>query len=55
MSRLLLGLYGPASGALVRALPVVDEALRPLPGGTGTDTSSGAWKSSRPRGGPAVT
>ncbi|MGW9499110.1 general stress protein [Streptomyces prasinus] len=37
---------------------VVDEAvqlLAELPSGTGTGTSSGAWKSSRPRSGPAVT
>jgi hypothetical protein len=37
---------------------VADEAVQPLaelPSGTGSSTSSGAWKSSRPRSGPAVT
>ena len=36
---------------------VADEAVRlaELPSGTGAGTSSGAWKSSRPRSGPAVT
>ncbi|HEY5836845.1 glycine zipper family protein [Streptomyces sp.] len=37
---------------------VADEAVRllaELPSGTGTSTSSGTWKSSRPRRGPAVT
>ncbi|MET9735089.1 hypothetical protein ABZZ79_31940 [Streptomyces sp. NPDC006458] len=36
---------------------VADEAvqLAELPSGTGTGTGSGAWKSSRPRSGPAVT
>ncbi|MEV7341189.1 hypothetical protein [Streptomyces sp. NPDC093544] len=35
-----------------------DEAVQlpaELPSGTGTSTSSGAWKSSRPRSGPAAT
>ncbi|MGW3645615.1 general stress protein [Streptomyces sp. NPDC000878] len=37
---------------------VAEEAVRllaELPSGTGTSTDSGAWKSSRPQGGPAVT
>ncbi|MGW3417335.1 general stress protein [Streptomyces phaeochromogenes] len=37
---------------------LADEAVRllaELPGGTGAGTSSGAWKSSHPRNGPAVT
>lgn len=37
---------------------VADEVVRllaELPSGTGTSTSSGAWKSRRPRSGPAVT
>ena len=37
---------------------VADEAVQPLaelPSGTGTSTSSGAWQSSRPRSGPAVS
>ena len=37
---------------------VADEAeqlLAELPSGTGAGTSGGAWKSSRPRSGPAVT
>ncbi len=37
---------------------VAGEAVRllaALPGGTGTGTSGGAWKNSRPRSGPAVT
>ncbi|MFI6566094.1 general stress protein [Streptomyces sp. NPDC050534] len=37
---------------------VADEAVRllaELPSGTGTSTRSGAWTSSRPRSGPAVT
>ncbi|MET7928808.1 hypothetical protein ABZT43_33520 [Streptomyces sp. NPDC005349] len=37
---------------------VSDEAVRllaELPSGTGTSTSSGAWKNRRPRSGPAVT
>ncbi|MCX4647518.1 hypothetical protein [Streptomyces sp. NBC_01446] len=37
---------------------VADEVVRllaELPSGTGTSTSSGAWKSRRPRTGPAVT
>lgn len=40
------------------AAAVADEAVRlpaELPSGTGTGTGSGAWKSSRPRSGPAVT
>ncbi|GAA1175917.1 hypothetical protein GCM10009654_36340 [Streptomyces hebeiensis] len=41
-----------------QGFPVADEGVRLLAellSGTGTSTSSGAWTSSRPRSGPAVT